>query len=115
MLSHGLFGCGTFRSNCKYFPSTFRKDSQMKMGDHDFVMDGDISVVKWKDRGKKCVLIGSTLHNSSQTTTVQRRNKKGDHETVPYPEAVRDYNRNMGGVDLSDQLHACYDISYKRL
>jgi hypothetical protein len=33
------------------------------MGESDFIAAGDIGVAKWKDRGKKCVCIATTMHN----------------------------------------------------
>ncbi|XP_072376163.1 uncharacterized protein, partial [Diabrotica undecimpunctata] len=90
-----------------------RKDKTMKMGEHDYFMSNDMSVVKWKDRGRKCVLVGSTMHNPLEITSVLRRKPNGEQESVKCPKAISDYNRYMGGVDLFDQLHASYPISWK--
>ena len=83
------------------------------MSESDSVMAGNVAVSKWKDRGKKCVCVVSTMHNPLEKDHVLRENKKGEKETVICPVAIRDYNRYMGGVDYFDQLHSAYSISWK--
>lgn len=41
---------------------------------------------------------------STHPTTVQRTEKNGTRSTVPCPELVVDYAKEMGGVDVHDQL-----------
>ena len=54
-------------------------------------------VLKWKDKKDICVL--STLHDDSMMQVKSRHGKE-----VNKPKAVANYNSNMGGVDLSDNL-----------
>ncbi|KAG8239264.1 hypothetical protein J437_LFUL010654 [Ladona fulva] len=42
-----------------------------------------------------------------------RRNSVGDREEFLCPEAIADYNRNMGGVDKFDQYLSVYSIGRK--
>lgn len=114
LLSVGLFACGTFRTNRKFYPKNmFTEDKKFKMGDSDFAQSNEISVVKWKDRGSKPVVIVSNFHNPASASQVMRTNKTGEKESVNCPEAIRDYNKFMGGVDHFDQLIECYNISKK--
>lgn len=109
-----LFGCGTFRTNRKFFPkSELCADKSLSLGQCDFASSGEITVYKWKDRSSKPVIVASNMHNPSEKTTVHRRNKKGEREAVVCPSAIRDYNLHMGGVDMFDQLHSSYNISWK--
>lgn len=114
LLSVGLFGCGTLQSNRKFFPKDqLVNDNKMKFGEDDSVMSSDISVTKWKDRGKKSVIIASNMHNINDFTTINRRNKFGIKENVKCPKSVSDYNKYMGGVDMFDQFMGSYSISWK--
>ncbi|CAJ0950808.1 unnamed protein product, partial [Ranitomeya imitator] len=63
--------------------------------------------VKWKDR--KDVYMLSTLHTDT-TVTVRERGATRDKEK---PVCVTDYNRHMGGVDLSDQVLQPYLVKRK--
>ncbi|KAF0751252.1 piggyBac transposable element-derived protein 4-like [Aphis craccivora] len=48
-----LFCCGTFRVNKKFYPKhLMKKDSLYKPGEIEFAQSEDISVCRWKDRGK---------------------------------------------------------------
>ena len=59
----------------------------------------------WRDT--KVVCVASTIHLGNSNHQVKRRVKTqaGVQEiSVPIPDAIYDYNKHMGGVDLSDQL-----------
>jgi len=55
----------------------------MKKGDLDFVQYGDITVTKWKERGKNPVNLLSNMHNGSEKVNILRTNTKGVRESVP--------------------------------
>lgn len=114
LLDRGLYGCGTMRQNRKHFPKHFLcADKELSQGQSDSVASGDISVYKWKDRGVKCVTVASNSHDYTEKSQVLRRNKTGQRDSIPCPKSIADYNRYMGGVDLFDQYHANYSISWK--
>ncbi|KAB0800404.1 hypothetical protein PPYR_06144 [Photinus pyralis] len=114
LLDRKLYGCGTMRPNRKNFPKDLLvSDKDLEQGEFDNVGTSNITVSKWKDRGKKCVLVASTMHSVMETSTVERMTKEGVRVTVGCPKSIDDYNRNMGGVDLFDQLHSCYSIAWK--
>lgn len=101
-------------TNRKFFPKEILKsDKSLKMGESDFATSKEISISKWMDRGKKPVVIISTIHNPSENGVVKRKNKEGIREDVNCPKSVYDYNKYMGGVDRFDQLLECYNISWK--
>ena len=114
LLDRGLFACGTMQINRKHYPKHLLcPDQRMKYGESDFAMANEISVCKWKDRGKKSVVVSSNMHTPSETTFVKRTNKEGRKEDVQCPKSISEYNKYMGGVDLFDQLSSCYSISWK--
>ena len=59
----------------------------------------------WRDT--KVVCVASTIHLGNSNHQVKRRVKtqaRIQEISVPIPDAIYDYNKHMGGVDLSDQL-----------
>jgi len=114
LLQKKYFACSTIRQTRKFFPhAQLRSDKDLKIGESDFIAAGDIGVAKWKDRGKKCVCIATTMHNVSEKAQVLRTNKEGKRESVSCPTCIKDYNAYMGGVDHFDQLVSAYNISWK--
>ena len=55
----------------------------------------------------------STNSQPTGSTTVQRRQKDGQSETVPCPPNVVVYNKFMGGVHKCDQLRGYYRVRVK--
>ena len=66
----------------------------------------------WKD--KECVTVLSTAYTGHAESTAKRRGKdqsgKFTSIEVPLPSAIHNYNKFMGGVDLSDQLIGYHPI-----
>ncbi|XP_045474894.1 piggyBac transposable element-derived protein 4-like [Harmonia axyridis] len=86
LLEKKTFACGTFRTNRKFYPKdNLLHDKQLKLGESDFVVDENtgISVCKWHDRGKKCVVVISSLHDPSIKVDVDRTNKEGKKKKFP--------------------------------
>ncbi|XP_049779565.1 piggyBac transposable element-derived protein 4-like [Schistocerca cancellata] len=109
-----LFACGTMQTNRKFYPKHILcKDTDLQMGEIDFAAAGEVTVCKWKDRGKKCVVIGSNMHNLRACTVVRRRKKSVEKEEIPCILCIHEYNKYMGGVNLLDLLMSCYSISWK--
>ncbi|XP_015375252.1 PREDICTED: piggyBac transposable element-derived protein 4-like, partial [Diuraphis noxia] len=114
MVEKNNFACGTIKSNKKYFPSgVLKDDKELKQGQFDVVTSNEITISKWKDRGKKCVNVISNMHGGSCIGSVYRRDNLGVKQVVKAPAAIVDYNKYMGGVDHFDQFHSYYNVAWK--
>ena len=59
----------------------------------------------WRDTKVVCVALTIHLGNSNHQVKRRVKTQAGVQEiSVPIPDAIYDYNKHMGGVDLSDQL-----------
>lgn len=96
---------GTMRANRKGLPNII-KNKKMKKGEIIGFQKGKICVLKWQDKKPLCML--STVHStdSAEVTSKGKCQKK--------PIVVIDYNKSMGGVDLSDQCLSYYRITRDR-
>lgn len=80
-----------------------------------WIRDGPVVYVKWMDTRE--VSVCSTIHAAYTGDAVQRlvKSKQGlwSRKSVPCPKPVMEYNKHMGGVDLSDQLIQYYTAQHK--
>jgi hypothetical protein len=97
---------GTLKLNRKNVPKEV-KDKKLKKGEIIARHSGPVTVLKWCD--KRSVTMVSTYH-SADTQKVYKRGKETEK-----PLCVIDYNHNMGGVDLKDQLLHMYVVERKRM
>ena len=75
-------------------------DSNMKRGDIEFQFSENIAALKWFDNFG-VILVGTALEGCDQISSVSRHVKgQSSKVTAPCPKMVKDYNSNMGGVDL---------------
>ena len=69
-------------------------------------------LVKWLDN--KCVHVCSTYINPEKSVEVKRWDRTAKkYIKENYSEIVQKYNRNMGGVNLSDMLISLYRTNIK--
>ena len=108
----GLYCVGTVRKDRRNM-AVMPNDSNMKRGDIEFQFSENIAAVKWFDN-RGVTLVGTALEGCDQISSVSRRAKgQSSKVTVPCPKMVKDYNSNMGGVDLLDQKTAVYRLDRK--
>ena len=69
----------------------------------------DVTAVVWRD--KSVVLLLSTNFDPRTDGSVTRKTGKGNEETeIACPQAVINYTKHMGGVDVNDQKREYYGV-----
>ena len=111
LLGQEMYSCGTTRANRKYWPREFRKPPVLKLkrGESKKMQHEDVTVVVWQD--KRVVLLLSTNSNPQTDGSVTRKTGKGKEEIeIACPQAVINYTKHMGGVDVSDRKREYYGV-----
>jgi DNA excision repair protein ERCC-6 len=110
----GLKASGTIRKNrTNACEKKLVDDKTMKKqgrGSYDFRCDGDVYIVKWNDND--IVRVASNYSTHEPLNLAQRRVGSGIL-SVQQPNVIKQYNANMGGVDLFDRLLGAYRPSIK--
>ena len=124
----GVGACGTVRTNSSKFPKQL-KPSKKKLQCNwntirSYVVDG-VNVIFWMDNGPVYLL--STIHTVEYDADFVERNRKRPRihqhnkksvldvfgnasvKNLRIPRVIDDYNYNMNGVDVADQLRSYYD------
>ena len=71
--------------------------------------DGKVALTKWKDN-QAIVLVSTEFGPDPQGNCTRYSVKQKKHISIPCPKVVKEYNANMGGVDLMDRMIGCYRI-----
>ena len=112
----GIGACGIILSNRRGFPTGLKDikqfDKRSKRGNFRFVRDGQVATVQWRDN--KTISVASNFHLMNEAKKVFRRCKvDGRFQRLKLQQPIADYNRYMGGVDLSDQIIGKYNVLRK--
>nr|XP_026491734.1 piggyBac transposable element-derived protein 3-like [Vanessa tameamea] len=116
--NYGVFALGTIRGNRlrgaeKVLPT--EKAMKKKPRGHfvESICDKNrLAVVRWNDN--KAVTFISSFVASEPIEKIRRYSKDAKAKIdVQCPQIVRQYNRHMGGVDLSDMLISLYKTPFK--
>lgn len=116
MSEKGLAITGTVRANrLQKVPIIQKKELEKKSvdrGHSQALYKDDQVLVAWKDN--KGVYVASNKHGAEQQASCSRfcRTKRQSIQ-VPIPKMVTAYNSFMGGVDLLDNMVACYRVGYR--
>lgn len=108
-----IYAAGTIRLD-RFAKPPFKSDSDMKkMGrgcSEEIVnSNGTVACIKWYDN--KCVALASNYIGIGKTDTAKRHDKtKNCKISIDRPQIVQNYNMNMGGVDLMNQMVSYYRI-----
>ncbi|XP_062273858.1 piggyBac transposable element-derived protein 4-like [Scomber scombrus] len=89
-------------------------DNKSPRGTIRWIREGPLVFVQWRDT--RDISICSTIHPAHSDNTVQRRVKADGQwveQEIPAPPGVSDYNKHMGGVDLSDAMIGYYNTLHK--
>ncbi|KAM6911587.1 piggyBac transposable element-derived protein 4-like [Lycodopsis pacificus] len=110
--------CGTIRRHVTGFPQTQTNDLPKKAerGDMRWIRSGKLLFVKWMDSRE--VAMCSTMHQAYSGQMLGRKLKEAgewQNKSIPVPDCIVDYNRSIGGVDLSDALIGFYSVRHKTL
>lgn len=110
--SSGFEACGTVRTNRAGMPKEFKQPNLTKGDMKTVQLSGGVLALQWMD--KRAVSMLSTMHDGSMIPK-QRRSRlaPGGIENVMKPKMIEEYNKNMGGVDKSDQLLSYCGFSHR--
>ena len=115
-LKRKILWTSTMRSD--RIPRTLQLSAKGPKGEVVFEKVGSVLVVKWRDRCE--VKFATTAHLAvEKVTTIRRRprNVDGRLQWQDVPEEVlnisKDYNDNMNGVDVADQLRVYYSTKLR--
>ena len=108
----GINACGTVRTNRKGLP-TDMLPKNMKVPKHEYrvAQNDNLTFCHWQDT--KPVLAISNFHDPEDTGLLNRRGGGRQQRQVRVPKMLSDYQDNMKGVDLCDQMLGYYMINHK--
>ncbi|KAI4480678.1 hypothetical protein M0804_010231 [Polistes exclamans] len=105
-LFENTFLSGTIRSNRKHISSQLK--SKLEVGECKYQRNREILLLAYREKKsqKKNVLLLSTHRTAANKTTVIRR--RNQQREVQKPAIIHDYNKYIGGIDVSDMMIYSY-------
>ncbi|XP_062583974.1 piggyBac transposable element-derived protein 4-like [Saccostrea cucullata] len=106
----GIMACGTVRVNRKGLPKHLLP-SKVGLQKHEFkvAQKDNLTYCVWQDT--KPVTVLSNFHDPTHRGQVSRR--AAENRVVQVPLMLADYQKNMKGVDLCDQMVGYYQLNYR--
>ena len=111
LLEQETYSCSTTRANRKNWPTEFRKPTVLKLkrGESRKMQHEDVTAIVWQD--KRVLLLLATNSDPQSDGLGTRKTGKGNEEIeIACPQAVINYTKHMGGVDVSDQRSEYYGV-----
>ena len=106
-----MYGVGTIRENRLQRAPLKKKAALQKetRRTFDYTSDGNNLLVAWKDN--KVVIVATNYLSLNPVSSTKRWSKaEKKHVNVPMPNPFKEYNANIGGVDLCDQFVSTYRV-----
>ena len=100
--------CSNRVANCPLMSDKDLKATGCNSFDYCINLNSLLRVIKWYDN--KGVILGFSFSKVKASSTKRWNSKKKDHCNVVYPDMVKEYNENMGGMDLNDMLVSLYSL-----
>ena len=117
LLYRNTLSCGTVRSNRKGLPIALSK-AKLKPGECafrrkflDYNTPSPLLALRWCD--KRPVYMISTIHTAVEVWTGRKHYRTGD--PIYKPKVIVDYIKQMGSVDMADQLMHYYHFLRKSI
>ncbi|KAI4484535.1 hypothetical protein M0804_007101 [Polistes exclamans] len=106
LFEKNTFLSGTIRSNRKHISSQLK--SKLEVGECKYQRNREILLLAYREKKsqKKNVLLLSTHGTAANKTTVIRR--RNQQREVQKPAIIHDYNKYIGGIDVSDMMIYSY-------
>ena len=106
-----MHGVGTIQEN-RLQGAPLKKKAALRKetrGTFDYTLDGNNLLVAWRDNKVVTVAINYLWLNPVSSTKPCLKAEE-NHIDVPMPNPFKEYNANMGGVDLFDQFVLTYHV-----
>ena len=112
LLESKTYACGTVRTNRKGLPKSAK--AKLKKGEISLTQKGKTPLIlaKWQDK-RDINVLSTNCCPTEPPEKLLRRTKTGEQTEIQKPKAICNYNRNMFGVDLSDQYRSYYPLGRK--
>jgi len=103
LLEQETYSCGTTRANGKNWPTEFRKPTVLKLkrGESRKMQHEDVMAVVWQD--KRVLQLSTNSDPQSDGLGTRKIGKCNEEIEIACSQAIINYTKHMGGVDVSDQ------------
>ena len=112
LLAKGIYAGGTVQSNRRGLPlELLPKNIHLEKHQSNVAQFNNIACTTWPDT--KPVMFLSTFHHPGQIGSVKRRSGRAVQQEIVVLKMVSNYQENMKGVDLCDQMVGYYLLNHR--